>query len=193
MKVLHYPHPILSYVAKPIMKIDQKLVDIVREMFEILYKEEGVGLAGNQVGLPWRFFVMNPTGDPEKKNEEFVFINPIIKKRKGQIEDNEGCLSFPELRLQIRRAESITFQAITLEGKLVTYNWKGFPARIVQHEYDHLNGLCFYECAGSSGQLKAKSILESLQIIYDSDEENHRIPDKETVFKEIKRLEEERT
>ncbi|MBR5626760.1 MAG: peptide deformylase, partial [Thermoguttaceae bacterium] len=89
MKIVKYPHPILAYQSKPLRKIDQELRDIVAEMFDLMYESQGVGLAGNQVELPYQLFVMNPTGDPEKK-EEYVMINPVILKKKGREEGEEG-------------------------------------------------------------------------------------------------------
>ncbi len=188
MKVLKYPHPILAEKAVPVRRINDQFKKITEEMFELMYQSEGVGLAGNQVGLPWRFFVMNPTADPEQKDQEFVFINPIIMKRKGRVDMQEGCLSFPDLSLQITRAETIVFQAVNINGELHQYEWKGFSARIVQHETDHLNGHCFYQSAGSCGQVKALSILNSLQRIYHTDEQMGLIPSYQDLQKDIAEL-----
>lgn len=193
MKILKYPHPVLAYTSKPIVRIDEKFRKIVADMFQLMYESEGVGLAANQVGLPWRFFVMNATGDPEQKDAEFVMINPEIRRRKGKTEGDEGCLSFPDLRLKIFRAEEIEFQAIDLKGQLATYHWKGFPARVVQHENDHLNGHCFYQSAGPAGQIKARGLLQSLRIIYDSDSERGYNPTREEFLVEMSQLENERT
>lgn len=188
MKVLKFPHPVLATAAVPVRKINEDFRDIVEEMFDLMYESEGVGLAGNQVGLPWRFFVMNSTADPDRKDQEFVFINPVITKKHGRIESDEGCLSFPDLSLQVTRAESIAFQAINLKGEVHKYEWKGFSARIVQHETDHLNGQCFFQAAGSSGEIKAEPILKSLQRIFNSDRHLGLIPTEEEILKEIQSL-----
>lgn len=188
MKVLKFPHPILTTTAVPVRKINDEFRKTAAEMFELMYESEGVGLAGNQVGLPWRFFVMNPTADPNQKDKEFVFINPVIIKKNGRIESDEGCLSFPDLTLQVVRAETIVFQAINLNGELHKYQWKGFSARIVQHETDHLNGQCFYQASGSTGQIKAEPILKSLQRIYNTDLRMGLIDSEEEIRKEIQSL-----
>ena len=194
MRIVHYPHPILAYKSKPLKKIDQKLRDIVAEMFDLMYEAEGVGLAANQVELPYQLLVMNPTGDSEKKEEEYVFINPVILKRGGGLKEmNEGCLSFPELQLQITRPAEVTFQAIDLFGKACKYSWKGMPARILQHEADHLTGHCFYQRATHAGELKARSILEDLRESYEYDLSRGFVPDELELAQRISDLEKERT
>ncbi|MDO4586710.1 MAG: peptide deformylase [Planctomycetia bacterium] len=193
MKVVKYPHPILSYSSKPIRKIDQKLRDIVAEMFDLMYESQGVGLAANQVELPYQLFVMNATGNAEEKEAEFAFINPVIQRRKGREEGSEGCLSFPDLNIQINRAEEIIFQAIMLDGQLKKFVWKGFPARVVQHETDHLHGHCFFERAGLSGQLLAQEVLNDLKMIYETDQKIGAVPTREELARRIAQWEEERT
>ena len=145
MKVLKYPHPILKYKCKPLQKINQDLRDIVAAMFEIMYAAEGVGLAANQVGLPFRLFVMNSTGKKEEKDNEYVFINPIILKKNGTVTDNEGCLSFPDIHADVIRSETIEVESISLSGEEQHFKWKDRLARIVQHEIDHLNGVSFVD------------------------------------------------
>lgn len=189
MKILTHPHPALSYPCKPLRKINQQVRDIAAEMLELMYTHEGVGLAANQVGLPYQLFVMNASADPMKKEEEYVFINPVIRKKKGQIEDLEGCLSFPELQININRAELVEFQAITLEGQVVEFIWKGFPARVVQHETDHLLGYSFYQRAGLVGTLKVKEALQTMQEIYESDMERGFVPSAEQFKLQIEQQE----
>ena len=78
MEIVKYPHPALAWKSTPVTKINADLRNIVEEMFELMYEARGIGLAGNQVALPWRLFVINPTGDPEEKDAEMVFINPCL-------------------------------------------------------------------------------------------------------------------
>src|SRR5262245_34899561 len=78
LKIIHYPHPTLRHVSKPLKRVDRELRDMIAEMFDLMYEHEGVGLAGNQVDLPYRVFVANPTGDAKEKESECVFINPVI-------------------------------------------------------------------------------------------------------------------
>ena len=95
MDILPYPHPALHWKSKPIQEINADLRKVVAEMFELMYAANGIGLAANQVGLPYRLFILNLSSDPALKDEEIVFINPDILKRKGTTEGEEGCLSFP--------------------------------------------------------------------------------------------------
>jgi len=194
VKIVQYPHPILAYKSKPIKRIDQKLRDLVAEMFDLMYAAEGVGLAANQVELPYQVLVMNPTGKSEQKEEEFAFINPVITKRTGGLKEfQEGCLSFPDLQLQISRPAEVSFQAIDISGQLRRYSWKGIRARIIQHEADHLNGQCFYQKATLSGEMKAKPILDSLAESYEFDKRRGFIPSDAELAERIAEWEKERT
>jgi len=139
-------------------------------MFETMYATAGVGLAANQVGLPFQLFVMNPTGNKEIKEEEYVFINPVILKKNGNVIDNEGCLSFPEVHADVIRAESIEVESISLSGEEQLFKWQDRPARIVQHEMDHLNGICFVERLAATAKIEIKSELDDLAIVFEGDQ-----------------------
>jgi peptide deformylase len=112
-------------------------------MFELMYAAEGIGLAANQVGLPYRLFVLNLTGKREEKDQEHVFINPEIVKRKGTQEAEEGCLSFPKLYGQVRRSDEIVVEAFDLEGQGFELSIDDLASRAIQHETDHLDGVLF--------------------------------------------------
>jgi peptide deformylase len=140
LRIVNYPHPVLRYVSRPVTEIDDGLKEIVRSMFELLYAAKGVGLAANQVALPFRFFVLNLTADPAQPEKEQVFINPVITKRHLSVEDEEGCLSLPNIHVDVRRAKKIRFQAYDLTGNLVDYEADELFSRAVQHETDHLDG-----------------------------------------------------
>jgi len=189
VKVLTYPHPILKYRCKPIQKINKELRDIAAEMFEAMYSDEGVGLAANQVGLPLQMFVMNSTGDSEKKEEERVFINPVILKKKGKTTDDEGCLSFPGIRADVLRSEYVDIEGIDLNGEVQRFQWSGFPAKIVQHETDHLNGIGFIERLTETAILNIKEELEELQVNFEGDCNLGFIPPVEELFRQIKEIE----
>ena len=131
-------------------------------MFDLMYENNGVGLAANQVDLPYQLIVVNPTGEREKKDQEFVFINPVILKLKGSQEGEEGCLSYPNLRLIVPRAKEVKFQAIDLQGQPHTYHWKDFEARIIQHETDHLNGDLFVDKISTADRTMNQSKLKKM-------------------------------
>jgi len=103
LQIIHYPHPTLRHVSKPLARVDAELRAWVAEMFDLMYEHEGVGLAANQVDLPYRLFVCNPSGDQSEKESECVFINPVIVKGSGQHEHDEGCLSIPGIHAPVVR------------------------------------------------------------------------------------------
>ena len=170
VKVLKYPHPILKYKSKPLQKINQDIRDIVAEMLEIMYAADGVGLAANQVGLPFRLFVMNPSGHKEDKENEYVFINPVILKKTGKVADSEGCLSFPDVYADVIRSESIEVESISLFGEEQHFRWKDRPARIVQHEIDHLNGISFADRLTATAKIGINAELEELSTIFEGNQ-----------------------
>lgn len=170
VKILKYPHPILQYKCKPLQRINQELRDIVAEMFETMYAASGVGLAAPQVGLPFQLFVMNPTGSNEIKEEEYVIINPVIIKKHGNVIDNEGCLSFPEIHADVVRSETIEFESISLAGEEQHFKWKDRAARIVQHEWDHLNGMSFIDRLTATATIEVRAELDDLQVVFEGDQ-----------------------
>lgn len=145
LRIVPYPHPALRYEARPVATIDESLRGVVREMFDLMYAAKGIGLAANQVGLPYRFFVLNLTADPEQKDQEQVFLNPEIVKRHASIEGEEGCLSFPGLYANVQRARKIRVQAYNLDGQPVDVEAHDLFSRAVQHELDHLDGRLFID------------------------------------------------
>lgn len=145
MEIVHYPHPALRWKSKPVREINADLRNIVQQMLELMYEFKGVGLAANQVALPLRVFVMNPTGDPEEKDQELVLINPEITRRKGTVEGEEGCLSLPEVYGPVRRAHEIVVDAFDLRGRGFQLTVDDLPSRIIQHEGDHLDGVMFFD------------------------------------------------
>ncbi len=97
MRIIQFPHPTLRRVSKPLRRVDDELRHIVREMFDLMYEAKGIGLAANQVDLPYQLFVLNLSGDPAEPDAEQVFLNPVLSQPKGTAEAEEGCLSLPGL------------------------------------------------------------------------------------------------
>ncbi|MDR3233683.1 MAG: peptide deformylase [Planctomycetaceae bacterium] len=189
MKILHYPHPVLRYKCKAVQRINQKLRDIAAEMFDTMYANDGVGLAANQAGLPLQMFVMNAAGDREKTQEEYVFINPVILKKNGNATDNEGCLSFPEIHADVVRAEMIDVEAVSLSGEVYRFQWKGRPARIVQHEIDHLLGIGFTDRLSVGASAAVSEGLEELRSVFESERRVGAVKDNAAIFKELEEWE----
>ncbi|HOM17306.1 MAG TPA: peptide deformylase [Thermoguttaceae bacterium] len=145
-QIIQYPHPTLRHRSKPLRRVDGELRQMIAEMLELMYARDGVGLAANQVDLPYRIFVMNPTGDPAQKDQEFILINPEILSRRGGVEEKEeGCLSLPGIYAPVRRSTKIVLIAYNLQGQQVQYELEGLAARAAQHEIDHLDGVLFID------------------------------------------------
>lgn len=171
MRIIKYPHPTLRHKSKPLRKVDAELKQMIHEMFELMYEHNGIGLAANQVDLPYRMFVMNTDGDPSSKDLERVFINPVITKRKGRGEDSEGCLSFPEIYAPVSRPTEIVLEAYDLKGELVQYELNKLPARAVQHEIDHLDGTTFIDRLTPAALMEVRADLDELAYIFQRDRE----------------------
>ncbi len=164
MQIVLYPHPSLRWKSRDVTRIDSQLRATVEQMFELMYEAKGIGLAANQVALPLRLFIMNPSGDPEQTDEEFVFINPEITSRKGSELGEEGCLSLPELYSDVRRADAITVEAYDLDGQGFEFTLDDLPARVVQHELDHLDGMLFIDRVSESAKKQLAPELDDLEV-----------------------------
>ena len=192
LRIVKYPHPALRHESKPLRRVDNELKETVREMFDLMYEQKGVGLAANQVELPYRFFITNTEGDPQK-GQEFVFLNPVISKRSGTEEAEEGCLSFPEIFAPVKRSAKVTISAYNLAGEEVNYELSGLFARAVQHEYDHLDGVLFIDRLTPTGMLSVKQALLDLEMQFEGDRERGIIPDDRQIVSRLAELEALRT
>lgn len=193
MEIVHYPHPTLRHVSKPLKRVDAELHAIVRQMFELMYENNGVGLAANQVDLPYRLFITNIEGDPEVQEAEQVYINPVLSGAKGNTEAEEGCLSIPNVYGQVNRAETITVTAYNLLGQMIEVNLDAFSARVVQHETDHLDGKLFIDRLSPAAQLDVRQALEEFEIEFGSRREQGEIPDDQQITARLGELEKLRT
>lgn len=189
MQIVQYPHPALRWKSKPIPEITRDLERIVREMFELMYAAEGIGLAANQVALPYRLFVLNLTADPKEKDEEHVFINPEIIKRKGTFEAEEGCLSLPKLYGNVRRSQEIVVEAFDLSGNGFELSVNELGARAIQHEIDHLDGVLFTDRMSESGQREVAATLADFDAQFRRQQELGVYPSDEALREELRKLE----
>ncbi|QDT70402.1 Peptide deformylase [Planctomycetes bacterium MalM25] len=189
LEIVHYPHPTLRHASKPLVKVDKQLRDWVAQMFDLMYDEEGIGLAANQVDLPYRLFVMNLTADPDQPEEEHVFINPVISKGKGQTEMSEGCLSLPDVRGPMIRNTSIRVQAYNLAGEEFDQVVDGMFARCVQHETDHLDGILFTDKMSPTEKAEVDGQLYELELDFQSRQETGDIPSDEAIAARLAELE----
>lgn len=193
LHIVTYPHPALSRPAKPLVRIDTELRDIVRRMFDLMYAARGVGLAANQVNLPYRLFVMNLSADPQQPEHEQVFINPVLSRPKGSEEAEEGCLSLPGLYAPVRRPAQISINAYNLEGEEVCARLEGMAARVVQHETDHLDGILFIDRLSPTVRMALREQIEEFELVYLGKQRRNEIPDNQAIIKQLELLEQLRT
>jgi peptide deformylase len=189
MNIVKYPHPALRHKSKPLLQIDKEVRLTAGRMLELMYESHGLGLAANQVAWPFQMLVMNDLSDPEQKDRERVLINPVITDRKGTMEGEEGCLSFPDLYQKIRRAKTVTVQAYNLEGQAVEVTASELPSRILQHEIDHLHGVLFIDNMGTIGRLASRSALRKFESDYHKAQEKGDIPSDDAIRKMLDELE----
>jgi peptide deformylase len=160
MRIVNYPHPVLRAKSTPIQSISKELHLIAGNMLELMYKHEGLGLAGPQVDYPHQIIVMNFSGKPEETENECVAINPVVLESKGSIDDREGCLSFPDLYAKVKRAKTVKVQAYNLKGELFEMTCTDLAARLWLHEIDHLQGNLFIDKMGLIGRMNSRKDLD---------------------------------
>jgi len=139
--------PVLRKQCEIVKNIDGELVTLSEDMIETTLAAPGIGLAANQIGIPWRVFVVNMGIETEKDNL-ITLINPEITAMEGNELGEEGCLSIPDVIAKVKRATQIELKAVDLNGKDIRYEAAGFLARAIQHEIDHLNGILFWDSLG---------------------------------------------
>ena len=155
-----YPAPVLKRVAAPVEAFDDELVAIVDAMYRRMRESNGVGLAAPQVGLKKRILVLNATGE---EGDDLTLINPTILERSGPTTTfEEGCLSFPGIYAEIERPSRCRVKARDVEGREFEAEYDDFVARIIQHEYDHLEGILLVDRMSPADRLRHKVALEEL-------------------------------
>ena len=192
LKVVPFPHPTLRHKSKPIRRVDADLVRMVREMFTLMYSSNGIGLAANQVDLPLRLFIVNLSAKANE-GEELVFINPVLSKPKGNEESEEGCLSFPELYGPVTRPKQITVQAYNLKGEEIRASLNGMLARVVQHEYDHLDGVLFVDRMSPTARAQVQPTLNEFELSFRALRQTGAIPDDAAIAGRLAELEQRYT
>jgi len=181
LPVVAYGDPVLKKEGKEITKVFPKLNELIDNMFETMYEASGVGLAAPQIGESIRLFVIDasPFAEPDEEDDEpdpraegldglkKVFINPIIEEESGEEWGfNEGCLSIPKIREEVFRKEKITISYYDENWALKEEVYDGYAARIIQHEYDHIDGVLFTD---HLSPLKKRLLKNKLQNISKGD------------------------
>ncbi|HIE43104.1 MAG TPA: peptide deformylase [Nitrospinaceae bacterium] len=147
LSIKNWMDPVLRKKCLPIKNIDGELMTLAENMIETTLAAPGVGLAANQIGLPWRMFVIN-IGVETDKEDLISIINPEITAMEGSELGEEGCLSIPDVVAEVNRATQIEVKGCDLDGNEIRYEAEGYLARAFQHEMDHLNGSLFWDSIG---------------------------------------------
>ena len=165
-------HPVLRQRGRPLEKNDlrnplmQKLID---DMIETMHEYNGVGLAAPQVHASLRLFVALLEDDPDGKSAATVVINPeIVPNSESREEGWEGCLSIPDIRGMVPRYKDITVRALDRDGRSIELRLKDFPARVAQHENDHLDGILFFDRMPS---MQSLTYLEEFSRFHSKDDD----------------------
>jgi len=161
LKIIKYPDSLLREKCLPVDNISKEVYKLVDDMIETMLKEDGLGLAANQVGSLSRIILIN-TSSQEDKPEPVAMINPVILNQEGSVIEEEGCLSFPELYLKIGRPERVRVHTKNLYNEDLVYEADGIMARAILHEIDHLNGIVFIDHVMKSEEEKIKKYLDTV-------------------------------
>jgi peptide deformylase len=142
LKIVKYPEPVLQQPGEPVTEFDEELRKFVADLFETMYASQGIGLAAQQVGVAKRITVIDLSQgkDPEQK---LTLINPEVISREGKQYEEEGCLSFPEIREKVARAFKVRIRAQDENGRWFEMDGEELLSRAFQHEIDHLDGILF--------------------------------------------------
>ncbi|AFJ45450.1 peptide deformylase [Shimwellia blattae] len=159
LHVLHFPDERLRTVAEPVKEVNAEIQRIVDDMFETMYAEEGIGLAATQVDIHQRIIVIDIS---EHHNQQLVLINPELLEKSGETGIEEGCLSVPEQRALVPRAEKVKIRALDRDGNTFELEADDLLAICIQHEMDHLMGKLFVDYLSPLKRQRIRQKVEKL-------------------------------
>ncbi|WP_411705521.1 peptide deformylase [Edaphovirga cremea] len=159
LQILHFPDERLRTVAKPVKEVTPEIQRIVDDMFETMYAEEGIGLAATQVDIHQQIIVIDVS---EERDQRLVLINPELLEKSGETGIEEGCLSIPDQRALIPRAEKVKVRALDREGKSFELEADDLLAICIQHEMDHLVGKLFVDYLSPLKRQRIRQKLEKM-------------------------------
>ncbi|MBN1766390.1 MAG: peptide deformylase [Sedimentisphaerales bacterium] len=165
LQIICYPDPLLKKVAQPVEEITEEISDLAESMVDIMVKSSGIGLAATQLGIPLRIITMSVTG---KRDDAEIIINPTLSNLSGSSEMEEGCLSVPNVRANVRRANACTVDALDVDGNPFCMDAVELAATILQHETDHLNGILFIDHLNTVSRLSCRRALKQLEKEYEN-------------------------
>jgi peptide deformylase len=155
-QIRQYPDPVLRLEAQEVVEFDGDLQQLVGRMIHLMQDARGVGLAANQVGILRRVFVIQAEEDEEPR----ALVNPVIVDRSSEVDDDdEGCLSMQGVVVPVERPVSVRIEARDAEGNPVALELEGLPARVAQHELDHLDGILILDRTTPEGKREALAVL----------------------------------
>lgn len=165
LKIRLYGDPCLKKKSTAVSEVGRGERELIQSMIATMYANKGVGLAAVQVGVDQRIFVADIGNGP------IAFINPQIFKKSGSSVLEEGCLSIPDVTVEVRRAERVSVRYTTEENEQVQGVYEGLMARVIQHENDHLNGKMIVDYAGFAQKIKLRKKLKEIQKISQESQE----------------------
>ena len=166
LQIVRYPHPLLARRAEPVADIDEGIRQLAARMIESMYAAEGVGLAAPQVGRGIRLFVADPRESDSP--DPTVFVNPVLEISGDLVPFEEGCLSIPDVRVTVRRPQSARITATDLDGASFTLESDDFPARVWQHEFDHLEGVLIVDRMSPRDRLAHRRTLKEMRAEFEA-------------------------
>jgi len=161
-KIVYYPDPILRKKTTRIQDIDDEIKTLAEDMLETMYENKGIGLAAPQIGILKKIVTVDISG-PEKRENPMVLINPEIYEKQGEVEGEEGCLSLPGFRCNVKRAEKIKVRFLDVDGKEHDISADELMSVCIQHEVDHLNGRLIIDYAGKLKRSMYEKKLKKIQ------------------------------
>jgi len=164
LSLMFYPAAILQERASEVDESDPNVQAVAKRMIEMMFEQNGVGLAAPQVGLPWRIFVTRDTDSPEGEESGTAWINPNLEIICDELSvDEEGCLSLPDIRGDIRRPSGIRISGFDATGSPIEMESDEFIARVWQHENDHLDGILILDKMSAMDRLVNRRLIRSLE------------------------------
>ena len=158
LNIVEYPDPVLSRPGEPVTEFDAELRKLADDMFETMYASQGIGLAAPQVNVSKRLLVIDLSSGKDPK-DKLILINPEIISSEGKQYEEEGCLSFPEIREKVSRAAKVRVRAQDVKGKWFDMDATELLARCFQHEIDHVDGMLFiFRMSGLKRELSLRKI-----------------------------------
>lgn len=165
LKIIHWPDPRLKLLSKTVEIFDDDLRQLIERMFHLMREAKGVGLAAPQIGQNIRLFVMNHDREQDPAKDR-VYINPVLSDGEGEEEAEEGCLSLPDIHVDVWRSKSLRIKAFDVTGHPIEELESGFKARVWQHETDHLNGVLLTDRMGPVARMTHRKVLKEMEEAY---------------------------